>query len=236
MVAVLEADAGIGAHLDPPGLDAARRAALAPVVELTPGGWDWRREPMDPRRSFGMLLLEGMLSRRQQVGDLSFVELLGDGDLLRPWVSGESVTLASAATWRVLSPARVALLDHDFALRTRQWPEIAAALLERSALRSHELVVTLAIHSAVRVRDRLVLMLWHLADRWGHVTPRGTVLPIALTHESLAQLIGARRSPVTVALGDLRRDGLVSREPRGAWLLRGEPPLQLAVAQKRSGG
>lgn len=236
MVGVLEAESSLGTHLDPTSLLAARREAFAPLLSLDRGPWDWERAPMAPGSSLGMLVLEGMLSRRQDVGELTFVELLGDGDLLRPWSSEESTTLASAASWRVLAPTRIALLDRDFALRTRHWPEIAAALLERSSLRSRALVITLAIHGAVRVRDRLLLMLWHLADRWGHVTPRGTVLPIALTHETLAQLIGARRSPVTVALGELRREGLVRRERRGVWLLSGEPPLEIALRVSKAAG
>lgn len=230
MVAVLEADPSLAVHLEPSGLLAARREAFAPMLLLTKGAWDWQSTAMDPGNSLGMLVLDGMLTRRQVLGELSFVELLGEGDLLRPWTSEESATLASSASWQVLSPARIALLDRDFALRTRHWPEIAAALLERTSLRARALAITLAIHGAVRVKDRLLLMLWHLADRWGHVTPRGTVLPIALTHESLAQLIGARRSPVTVALGELRRAGLVRRERRGTWLLIGDPPAQVLAS------
>lgn len=234
MVAILEADPSLGAHLEPTSLLAAKREAFAPMLKLDRGRWDWARTSLEPGNSFGMLVLDGMLSRRQDVGDLSFVEILGEGDLLRPWTSEESTTLANAASWRVMAPTRVALLDRDFTLRTRHWPEIAAALLERTTLRSRALVITLAIHGAVRVKDRLLLMLWHLADRWGHVTPRGTVLPIALTHESLAQLIGARRSPVTVALGELRREGLVEREQRGRWLLSGDPPLEVALTRRKA--
>ncbi len=236
MIAVLEVEPSLGSHLDPASLAAARREAFAPLLELGRGRWRWEQSSMQAGNSLGMLVLDGMLARRQDVGQLSYVELLGEGDLLRPWTAEESTTLAGAASWQVLTPTRIAMLDRDFALRTRHWPEIAAALLERSSLRSRALVITLAIHGAVRVRDRLLLILWHLADRWGHVTPRGTVLPIALTHESLAQLIGARRSPVTVALGELRREGLVRRERRDMWLLSGEPPLEIAQTRRGADG
>lgn len=190
---------------------------------------------MHPGNSLGMLVLEGMLTRRHEVSGLSFVEILGAGDLLRPWSSEESTTLASKVSWQVVAPAQIALLDHDFALRIRHWPEIGAALLERCNLHARSLGITLAIHGAVRVKDRLLLTLWHLADRWGHVTPRGTVLPIPLTHETLALLIGARRSPVTVALGELRREGLVRRERRGVWLLIGGPPVQISPSRSQEG-
>jgi len=50
------------------------------------------------------------------------------------------------------------------------------------------------------------------------VTPGGTVLPLALTHETLGALVGARRPTVTLALGDLSERGAVLRQGR-AWLL-----------------
>lgn len=234
MIGVLEADPSLGTHLELTSLLAASREALAPTLRLDRGPWNWERTQMQPGNSLGMLVLEGMLTRRHEVGELSFVEILGAGDLLRPWSLEESTTLANArVSWQVVAPTQIALLDHDFALRTRHWPEIGVALLERCNLHARSLGITLAIHGAVRVRDRLLLTLWHLADRWGHVTPRGTVLPLSLTHETIAQLIGARRSPVTVALGELRRDGLVRRERRGVWLLTGEPPVELPLTRSQ---
>jgi len=48
----------------------------------------------------------------------------------------------------------------------------------------------------------VLLALWLLADRWGRATPDGTVLSLALTHELLGQLTGARRSPAADRLGE----------------------------------
>jgi hypothetical protein len=46
------------------------------------------------------------------------------------------------------------------------------------------------------------------------------VVPIELTHTALGHLIGARRSTVTLALGELSRLGAVVRRDDGAWVLR----------------
>jgi hypothetical protein len=50
------------------------------------------------------------------------------------------------------------------------------------------------------------------------------VLPLALTHGWLANLVGAQRPSVTTALGHLTSAGRVERLDDGSWLLRGGPP------------
>ena len=50
------------------------------------------------------------------------------------------------------------------------------------------------------------------------------MIPLALTHRILGQLVGARRPTVSTALSELaERDELVRRSD-GSWLLRGDPP------------
>jgi hypothetical protein len=72
------------------------------------------------------------------------------------------------------------------------------------------------------VDQRLLAILWLLAESWGHVTPAGTRLPLTLTHDALGGLIGARRPTVTLALGDLTERGAIVRQDRG-WLLLEAP-------------
>jgi CRP-like cAMP-binding protein len=74
-----------------------------------------------------------------------------------------------------------------------------------------------------RVDSRLLLLMWQLAERWGRVSTDGITVPVGLTHETLAMLVGARRPTVTTALGRLARAGDLERVDEG-WLLRGDPP------------
>jgi CRP-like cAMP-binding protein len=87
--------------------------------------------------------------------------------------------------------------------------------------------VSLAIAHHQRVDDRLLLTLWHLAERWGRVGPEGIMLPLPLSHQRLADLVGAHRPAVTSAMGSLTRQGAVSRHSDRTWIIHGSPPEEL---------
>ena len=58
----------------------------------------------------------------------------------------------------------------------------------------------MSIHQALLqlspVETRLLVLFWHLAERWGHVTPDGITVRLRISHEVLGQLwaASARRS------------------------------------------
>jgi hypothetical protein len=79
----------------------------------------------------------------------------------------------------------------------------------------------------VRVEDRILLILWHLADRWGRVSTQGVIVPLPLTHRLLARIDGAHRPSVTGAISRLTERGAIRRRADGSWLLCGEPPASL---------
>jgi CRP-like cAMP-binding protein len=148
--------------------------------------------------------------------------------LLRPWQEdSEPLTLRWTSEWRVLEPARLAVLDEQFARVAGRYPQLVARLMARTVQRSRHLAVNLAIVHHARVDVRLHLLLWHLAGRWGRVRGDGVTVPIRLTHAVLADLVAARRPTVTSALTDLGRQGLVRPVDEG-WLLPGRPPGELA--------
>ena len=65
---------------------------------------------------------------------------------------------------------------------------------------------------------RLAKMLLKLGREHGVKTPKGTALPLRLTHEELANLIGTTRETVTTQLGRFRRLGLIRREGKSLLL------------------
>jgi DNA-binding transcriptional ArsR family regulator len=83
-------------------------------------------------------------------------------------------------------------------------------LLRRTARRVAELDTLRAIASQPRLEVRLVLLLWHLAVRWGRVEPAGIRLCLPLTHRLLGHLVGAERPSISHALKRLADAGLVT--------------------------
>ena len=199
---------------------------VARTLAVSTGRWNAQRVD-SIGAGIGLLVLDGLLLRRVGVDGRFGAELLGQGDLLRPW-QGESFSTALARTtgWRVLEPVRLAVLDEAAARRLAAYPELTGRLVGRALERSRHLTINMAIIHQARVHVRLHMMFWHLAERWGRVRSEGIFLPLALTHAVLADLVAARRPTVTTGLAELYRQQLVRDLPRG-WLLLGEPPGEL---------
>jgi CRP-like cAMP-binding protein len=177
--------------------------------------------PDQPPGAIGLLVLDGLLSRRVRLAGRSTVELLGPGDLVAPWQDdGQLASVPSQASWRVLEPARLALLDADVAAGLARVPGALGVLIERAERRAHALATRLAIAQMPRLEDRLIAVFWHLADRWGRVEPRGVAIPLRLSHAVVAELVCAQRPSVSVALKHLADDGLLERADHGTWRLR----------------
>jgi CRP-like cAMP-binding protein len=83
------------------------------------------------------------------------------------------------------------VLDHDLVTGMTPWPQLGVELFARGTRRTHSLAVSLTIAHHQRVDDRLLLTLWHLAERWGRVRPEGISVPLPLSHQRLADLVGA---------------------------------------------
>lgn len=203
--------------------DAARRACLAGVRRVPKGDWDPGDGAFD-RGGFGLLVVSGHLVRRVGRDDRFGAELLGPGDLLRPWqaIAGAG-SLPFEPRWTAITAVELAILDADFARRAAPFPAIAVQMVDRATMRSRHLAMAIAIAQQPRIEDRLLQLLWSYADRWGTVGVEGVSVDVPLTHGVLAELAAARRPTVSTALGQMAKSGLVERVD-GGWLLRGEPP------------
>jgi hypothetical protein len=218
-----------GEVVDPPALGLLRRALARRTVPLPTGPW----EPDDAPHAadaFGLIVLDGLMLRESVLSGRRCTELLGAGDVATPWVHPAGM-LPVEVTWRVLIPTTVVILDQVFMTATGHWPTLTALLAERYG----ETCARLATHKAIcqlpRVEDRITFLLWHIAERLGRVGTEAIVVPLAVTHEELGHLIGARRSTVTLALRDLADAGAVTRRPDGAFVLDGTtPPFALGAA------
>lgn len=222
LVRLLDEDAELARRVLPERREEATEALTAPVVVLSPGRWPPPGELGQPG-DLGSLVLDGLLVRNVGRGGRLGAELLGPGDLLRPWQDIEGGVLEFHTSWAVVQPARVARLDFGFISRLAPYPELVECFVSRTVQRARSLSATMAIAQEPTVEARLELLLWHLADRFGRVRPGGVFIPLTLTHSVLARLVAARRPSTTTALGRLRNRGVVERRPDG-WVLHGEPP------------
>ena len=229
-VSLLEVDPDLIEYLDPRQAAAARSRAMARATTLRPG----ERDPWSfidvPNGHLGLLVIDGLLTRNMTVLGRTTIELIGGGDLLRPWDdAAERPSIPWTVGWSVHVPTRVALLDDHLVERVAAWPGIATALVKRSTQRAQWIEHHLTILENPRVDVRLLLLFWQLADRWGTVGADGVTVPLRLTHKTLGRLVRAQRPSVTASLHAISRRGLVDRQHDGTWLLRGEPSRQLQL-------
>jgi hypothetical protein len=132
--------------------------------------------------------------------------------------------LLGLSTYRAAADTTLGLFSTELLLAARRAPRLVIGLHIRLAEQLERLGTQLVICQLPRVEDRILAMLWLLAESWGRVTPSGTALPLSLTHEVLGALVGARRPTVTLAVGELAERGALVQQDRG-WLLL-ERPVQ----------
>jgi CRP/FNR family transcriptional regulator, cyclic AMP receptor protein len=221
---VLQEDPDLASGVPPDRIEAATRASVTALLHAGRGRWDAMSDAGPTRDGHGLLVLDGLLVRHIGFGDRSAAELLGPGDLLRPFEhDGAEAALAFEASWVVLIDLRLAVLDQGWSYRMAPYPDVGIRLTARAMLRARRLANTFAIAQQARLDARLHLLLWELADRYGRVHPDGVHLDLPLTHELLSHIAAARRPSVTSALARLAASGLAERTDTG-WLLRGDPP------------
>ena len=229
-VQLLQADPGLAAAIPEATRTDAAVYTFAHTFWAEPGQWHPAQGGVDPAGHLGLLVLEGFLIRQVRVIDRPPAELLGPGDLLHPWEPDHTEPFVSGARWDVLEPARLAVLDRRFAAVIGRWPDVVAALFGRAIARSRSLLLNLAIGQLVGVDIRLLVLLWHIAERWGDHDASGAgdgcVVPVHLTHQQIASLISAQRPTVTSALATLTERGQISRREDGLIVLHGEPPTE----------
>jgi hypothetical protein len=221
VVSLLDIDPDLGEPLSPDERERARALVQLRVLTIPKGPWE--PPEIDPAAT-GLLLISGLLVRQITLGTVSSTELVGPSDIIRPW-EDELIPYIAAppAQWRVIEELRLALIDGEATARIGHWPELAAAISGRLLRRTRALAYLMAAQHFLRVEDRLLATLWHLAGMWGRVTPQGTVVPFRLTHDTLAGIIGAQRPTTTTAIRSLTAQGKLALDERRCFVLLDRP-------------
>ncbi|HEY4094222.1 MAG TPA: Crp/Fnr family transcriptional regulator [Baekduia sp.] len=193
-----------------------------PVLEVPAG--EWAMDAGDGPAPLGFMVVSGLLLQEVRLASRSAMQLLGPGDVVLPNCAANEV-LDAELRWSAAVTSRVAVLDERILQACfSQWPGLGLGLVQRTGSQLMRSATQAAIAQLPRVDQRLEAMFWDLAGRWGHVTPSGIHLPLPLSHEVLARLVGGRRPTITLALKALADRGVVARRPDRSWLLVADAP------------
>src|SRR4051812_2878524 len=179
---LLDLDPDLGDGLDERRTELARQHLVVRLERVDAGTWSPEADVFGARGGLGLLVVDGLALRRVSLGPRSAAELLGPCELLRPWEDdGEHAAYPFSASFRVLEPMLLAVLDTPVTHRLMHFPEIVNELFSRVMRRSRRVVGHLVIAQLTSVDTRMHVALWHLADRFGRVRPDGVVMPLRLT-------------------------------------------------------
>lgn len=203
---------------------AARHALKVVLITVPPGACDLRAL-ISGRRASAAVVLDGLISRRTLIGSHAAVELIWPSDLITPLpnLAEAQPFLVPTISWTCEITTRLALLPPNMSYVAARWPVIADALHERVEARHTRLATIHAIAQVPRAEERLRLLLWLLAGRFGRVSAEGVVLDLRLSYRTIGELIGARRPTLSLAMKALRASGEVAVRDDGALILHEEP-------------
>jgi CRP-like cAMP-binding protein len=221
-VRLLDLEPEIGARLREDDRAEARDRLLLRTTTVPPGAWSLADAGPDGH-PFGLVVVDGLLLQEAVIAGRGAQQLLGRGDVVLPQgAASESldVTLNLVAA----TSSRVALLDDRLQAPFALWPGLALGLLERAGRQLARAAAQTGIAHLPRVEDRLEATFWDLADRFGRVTPSGIHIPLKLTHETLARMVGGRRPTISLALTALAERDILTRRRDGTWLLVAAAP------------
>jgi hypothetical protein len=220
-VPLLDARSELTRHLTPDE-QAELVGVTLPVVRAGPGLLELE-ELLNDHKAFGATVVEGLVTGSLCVGEQTGIHLLGPGDVFP--AEGELwPAWLGNLEFRTATPVQLGLFGGELLMAIHRWPRIVQGLYASIGDQMHRLSAQLVICQLPRVEDRVLAMLWLLAESWGHVSTSGVRLPLALTHETVGGLVGARRPTVTLALRKLTDDGALVAQDSG-WLLLEPPPV-----------
>ncbi len=137
-------------------------------------------------------------------GDIKTLGIWGEGDIIGlPLQRNYPFQIES------LSTAKASLIQ-DKSIFGGQW--LVSYLQQTESL--------LTIQYQNLVRDRLVLLLEWLGNRFGYQCDRGTTIALKMTHQEMSEAINSTRVTVTRMLKELEDDGFIGWSQRQCVLLR----------------
>ena len=211
---LLSLDPQLGAGLSRTQRAHAKRELIARTTLLRPGdsGSELFRTGL-----FGALVIEGALVHRVWTNRGRSLEVLVKGDLLRPWQEDSGWVVESRI--EAVVESHIAVIDRFASDSLCKYPPVIEALLERAFRRIRGMATQATFDSRAGMDQRVLFSMWYLAERCGERGDDGVTIPFPLTHQMIADLLGAQRTSVSAAISRLSADGMMSRTDGRGWIL-----------------
>ena len=115
----------------------------------------------------------------------------------------------------------------DFEDYLHRFPEIAVKVLKLVGAQTAQLESRLEDLAFRSVPSRLASLLIDLSEKYGERSAAGIQISLRLTHQNLADLVGATRETVSLIIGEFGRMGIISRKTGHISILEKRQLMQL---------
>jgi CRP-like cAMP-binding protein len=120
------------------------------------------------------------------------------------------------ASAMAVDEARVLTLSRrDYLQLLERFPEVAHSIIRDLTLRMHALRRRVEVLGEMGVQSRIANLLQIYARQMGRDAPRGTLIPVHLSRNEVASLVGARIETVIRIMSRWQKEGLVLSVPEG---------------------
>ncbi|QEG22490.1 Crp/Fnr family transcriptional regulator [Mariniblastus fucicola] len=113
----------------------------------------------------------------------------------------------------------VAIPKNELLAIVQKYPSIVLGVTKLIGLRRQRIERRLRNLLFRSNRDRVIHLLLELTEKYGHRSSVGVELQIRLSHQEMASIIGSTRETVTVVLGQLQSEGMLTIARRRIVLL-----------------
>jgi CRP/FNR family transcriptional regulator len=142
------------------------------------------------------------------------LEMFGPGGPLGAVATYESRPYPASAA--PVEPSSCLLIPRDaFFDLLEKYPSFVRGLLGSLSLRLVELTTRLAELTGGRIEARFARLFLKLADQLGKSSPRGTFVPLTLTRQELADLVGTTIETSIRTMSRWHKDEILLTEPDG---------------------
>lgn len=142
-------------------------------------------------------------------GKMMTLAILKDGDIFGALSAIKGGT--SGAYAETLDDSYIcAIQQKDLSGIIKKMPELALSLIEKINQRLKETEDRIADLVFRDVPGRIASVLLKLAEQFGKNNAEGTQISIKLTHQELADMVGASRETITIILNEFKDDKIIS--------------------------